>query len=125
VVAEVSLELTGDGRDGERRECYAVAGLEPADRQQQCPSGDLDEVVPVGAPAGVASGQGVAQGEVDVDEFVDDLLPAFGGGRQIEVGEEFSRALFALDNSGCSSRPTCHGCLLRSSCPSRHVVEPP
>jgi hypothetical protein len=79
VVAEVSLDLTGDGGDGVGVEVFAHAGVEPLGGVDQTHIGHLDEIVTFDAAAAVALGDGFGEAEVEEDDFVDQSL-AFGSG---------------------------------------------
>jgi hypothetical protein len=67
-VAEVTLDLTGDGRCREPSERLSQPGAEAADRLDQSEPGDLDEVVAVDAPAEVTTGDAVGEPEVEQDQ---------------------------------------------------------
>ena len=100
MVTEVALELSGDRRDREGGERAAGFWTVAADRHEQGHPGDLDQVVPVRAAIGVPVGEGVGEGEVQLDQFGGDgLAPGFRSGFG-QCGEERISALFAGGDVG-------------------------
>ena len=70
VVAEVPLDLTGDGGHGVGQEPGPLADLEPVDGLDQAEQGHLLEVVGVDATAAVAVGDGEGRAAVEQDDLV-------------------------------------------------------
>ena len=68
LVAEVPLELTEDGRHGERRERGLAGGIEAVDGLQQSERSDLDEVVELLAAVLVAARQLAGEREEAIDQ---------------------------------------------------------
>ncbi len=56
VVAEVALELAGNGRHGEAGEAHAPLGVVTVDRIEQADAGDLAKVDQLGSAVGIAAG---------------------------------------------------------------------
>ena len=69
-VAEVTLQLTGDRRRGERRELQAPVGLEALDRLEQSDQRDLAQVVGRLAAVREAAGEELGEAHVLLDELV-------------------------------------------------------
>src|SRR5690606_36278121 len=91
VVAEVPLDLAGDGGHGVALEGVAECGVVPVDGLDEAESGDLAQVVVALAAAAETAGETVGHGEPRLDDLVAERVtlrarrevrqPAAGGGR--------------------------------------------
>ena len=68
-VTEVALDLTCDGRHGERGEAHLAVEVEPLDRLHQAERSDLLEVVQGLALVGVATGQRSGERQRPLDQL--------------------------------------------------------
>ena len=70
LVAEVALDLADDVRRRVRRQLDAAVDVEAVDRLDQADAADLDEVVELLAPVGVAAGERADEREVLLDQLL-------------------------------------------------------